>query len=71
MACQLILKHLQIRYAVACPYNIVRFGVLQHPPNAVETGLAVLTARGAIATCKQAFRLVQLVGNGLRGKPAA
>ncbi len=32
MACQLILKHLQIRHAVACPYNIVRFGVLQHPP---------------------------------------
>ncbi len=35
MACQLILKHLQIRHAVACPYNIVRFGVLQHPPYCV------------------------------------
>ena len=33
--------------------------------------LAVLTARGAIATCKQAFRLVQLVGNGFRGDAAA
>ncbi len=39
--------------------------------NAVELRLAVLIARGAVATCKQAFRLVQLVENGLQGKPAA
>ena len=47
---------------------------ISHPGgciNVVELMLAVLTARGAIATCKQAFRLVQLVGNGLHGNPAA
>ena len=31
----------------------------------------MLTARGGVATCKQAFRLVKLVENGLQGKPAA
>ncbi len=32
--------------------------------------LAVLTARDVVATCKQAVRLAQLVGNGCNGNPA-
>ncbi len=33
-----------------------------------ETGLAVLTARGAVATCKRAVRLVRLVVTRVRDK---
>ncbi len=39
-------------------------------PNCIYLMLAVLAARGVVATCKQAVRLAQLVGNGCNGNPA-